>query len=118
MKKNKEPSLRQTRVNELIKRTLSDVILKEGIPKELVGNLISISSVDISPDFKNAIVFFSIIGSDVNIKSACKLLNDNMFRYQSIVASKLRLPKFPKMIFKYDDSFVNAQKIEKLIKKT
>lgn len=116
MSKDKKPTLRQNRVNELIKRSLSDSMIKEGIPNEIKGAFISISEVSISPDFKNANVFFSCINSELDVKSIVKILNANIYRYQASIVKELRLPKFPKLQFKYDNSFAKADKINRVLK--
>ena len=51
---------RQLRVNELVKRELSAIIARE-ITFE--GALVTINSVDVTPDLKNAHVFVSVLGS-------------------------------------------------------
>ena len=51
---------RQLRLNEVVKRELSAIIARQ---INFEGVLVSINSVDVTPDLKNAHVFVSILGA-------------------------------------------------------
>ena len=109
------PSQRQLRVGEEIRHALSDIFLKEGFyTPEGREIMLTISEVRISPDLRNATVFsLPLAGED---KDDIMLhLHELEPRIRHLLSKKIRLKYLPKLIFKEDLSFENAQNIGTLI---
>lgn len=109
-----EKSKRTTRTAELIQSIIGRLLLKEVSDPRLQG--ISLTGVDLSPDFKNAIVFFSLLDpSPENIKIAERSFEkaSGFFRVQLSRSTELR--HTPKLIFKYDASLMVGERVSNLI---
>lgn len=111
-------SQRQLRVGEEIKHILAFIFLEEHFyDADLKDISITISQVTVSPDFRNATVYvFPLAGkADENFVDQLNLLASNFGR---MLAKKIKLRYTPKLRFAIDDSFIQADKIEKLIEQT
>lgn len=107
-------SKRNNRVAELIQTTIAQLLQKEVSDPRF--KTVTITAVDLSPDGKNAIVFFSLLEATLdNIQSAEKAFKKaaGFFRLQLSRLTELR--HTPQLIFKYDASLANAERISRLI---
>lgn len=109
------PSERQLKVAESIRRIISDALNIDKIYFDLISEAsLTVTEVRISPDLKNATVFiipFAI--SDAN--KIIKVMNDRTDIIKSYLANKAKLRYIPNLIFRYDNSFEEAQKINNII---
>ena len=92
---------RTVRVNELLQREISDILHTEWRGEAV---RITITAVDISPDLRNAIVFYSVVGTPEDRKEARKLLGKVVNRIRAEVARRIVLKYNPEYKFVYDDS--------------
>ena len=67
-------SNRVEKVNSLVKRYLSDIISNELNDPRLEGSMITISSVNVTPDLKYAKVYISVYDDDERRKSTLEAL--------------------------------------------
>ena len=109
-------SQRQLRVGELLRKELSEVLIKYDFHHSYLSNFsITVSQVIVTPDMKWARAFVSPLGGE-NLEKVMNYLNKNVFSIQKIIASKVRLKRMPKLIFIEDKSFDFASKINQKIK--
>tara|TARA_B100000524_G_scaffold57138_1_gene26572 strand:- start:676 stop:1047 length:372 start_codon:yes stop_codon:yes gene_type:complete len=109
-------SQRQLRVGELLRKELSEVLVKYDFHHADLSNFsITVSQVIVTPDMKWARAFVSPLGGD-NFDEVMDNLNKNVFNIQKIIASKVRLKRMPKLVFIEDKSFDFASKINQKIK--
>ena len=109
-------SQRQLRVGELLRKELSEALVKNDFHHSDLSNFsITVSQVIVTPDMKWAKAFVSPLGGE-NFDEAMSYLNKNIFSIQKIIASKVRLKRMPKLVFIEDKSFDFASKINKKIK--
>ena len=109
-------SQRQLRVGELLRKELSDVLVKYDFNDSNINNFsITVSQVIVTPDMKWAKAFVSPLGGE-NFDEAMDYLNKNVFSIQKIIASKVRLKRMPKLVFIEDKSFDFASNISQKIK--
>ncbi len=92
-------SQRNIRVNELIKREISEV-LHTRFQAESVR--ITITRVDVSPDHRKAHVFFSVIGGEIEVRPALSWLRKNQKEIRRQVGRKVVLKFLPHLQFHYD----------------
>ena len=116
--KNQMSSQRQMRFSELIRSLISECLLLEdfyNLNFEITS--ITISYVKMSKDLRIANVYLMPLGGE-NKDIILNELNDKKYIFQKFI-SKARLnSKFtPKINFFLDDSFDEAEKIEKLLLK-
>ena len=108
-------SQRQLRVGELLRKELSEVLVKYDFHHADLSNFsITVSQVIVTPDMKWAKAFVSPLGGE-NFDEAMNYLNKNIFSIQKIIASKVRLKRMPKLVFIEDKSFDFASKINEKI---
>ena len=109
-------SQRQLRVGELLRKELSEVLVKNDFHHSDSSNFsITVSQVIVTPDMKWAKAFVSPLGGE-NLDEAMDYLNKNVFSIQKIIASKVRLKRMPKLVFIEDKSFDFASNISQKIK--
>ncbi|MFV9875676.1 MAG: 30S ribosome-binding factor RbfA [Rickettsiales endosymbiont of Dermacentor nuttalli] len=121
MSRSNLPSNRQFKVAELIKRTLSNIFNKGKLLDMVLINIsLTISEVRVNSDLRVAIVYiiplfsYNSVNYDLVIQSLTKLSPT----LRKMLTSKVKLKYSPELIFKFDDSFSNAQKIATLIENT
>ena len=92
-------SRRLDRVNELLKREISQVIQKEF---EFTGSLVTVSAVKVAPDLKDAKVHISVLGKGE--QSVLALLNTKHGLIQNRVSKRVVLRNTPVLRFVQDVS--------------
>lgn len=92
---------RTVRVNELLQREVSDVLHTQWRDESV---RITITACDISPDLRNLIVFYSVIGTDDDKRAARKLINKASKGIRAEVGRRVTLKYNPEYKFMYDDS--------------
>lgn len=104
---------RINKVNELVRKHVDDIILKDLSLKD--GVFITIAKVDTSPDLRYTRVFVSIF-PEKEISYALKTLSKEIFDIQGKLNKKLSMRPLPKIEFRLDMTESEADKIEKLLK--
>jgi len=103
---------RLERVNELLKRELSEVIARD-IP---FGNaILTVQGVDVTPDLKHAHVFVSVLGDEAAQRQAMKKLHDNRSELQRTVSKRVILKYTPHLHFKLDESVERGTRIMQIL---
>ena len=117
--KIKKPiSQRQLRVGEMIKQSLSMIFIRnEAKVPNLETNTITVTEVRMSQDLKIAKAYVLPLGGK-NADETIKALKNYSFLVRKILSQKVVMKFLPKLLFKKDESFEYAQKIENLIKQT
>jgi ribosome-binding factor A len=92
-------SQRQDRVNELLRREISAVLARD---YEWPGQLVTVSEVEITQDFREAKVWMSVLGG--HVQPVLDRLNSDHGRNQSRVMKRVVLKTTPIMTFRHDDS--------------
>ena len=109
-------SQRQMRFSELIRSLISECILVEDFYNlEISINSITVSFVKMSKDLRLANVYIMPLGGQSQ-KNIIEKLNENKFIFQKFLSKAKLNSKFtPKIHFYLDDTFDEADKIEKLL---
>ncbi len=109
---------RQLRVGEMIKQALSMIFIKnEAKIPNLETNSITVTEVRMSQDLKIAKAYvLPLGGKDADEK--IKILAEYSFLVRKILSQKVITKFLPKLLFRKDESFEYAEKIENLIKQT
>ena len=113
MQKNNNGSNRLARVNEELKREISNIINYEVTNSNVTG-MISVTKVKTTPDFRYAKVSVSIINSK-NIKQTLAGLKAASGFIRSKIAEKMNLRITPELVFELDESLVYGEKIDKIL---
>lgn len=108
-------SNRMARVNEELKREISNIINYE-VKNSNVTGMISVTKVKTSPDLKYARVSVSIINSK-NTKQTLAGLKVASGFIRSKVAEKMNLRITPELVFELDESLVYGEKIDRILER-
>ena len=116
MSSNKILNQRQLRFGELIRKIISDCFNLGVIPDDRLNDFsITVSRVIMSKDLKIANIYLSSIGK-VSNTSFIDIINENKYILQKKLSQEKLKSKFtPKINFFIDDSFEEAERIEKLL---
>ena len=111
-------SQRQLRVGEMIKHSLSMIFIKnEAKVPNLETNMITVTEVKMSQDLKIAKAYVLPLGGK-NADEVINQLKEYSFLIRKILSKKVFMKFLPKLLFRKDESFEYAEKIENLIKQT
>ena len=111
-------SQRQLRVGEMIKQSLCMIFLRhEAKVPNLETNTITVTEVKMSQDLKVAKAYVMPLGGKDADEVILKL-KEYSFLIRKILSQKVFMKFLPKLLFKKDESFEYAEKIENLIKQT
>jgi ribosome-binding factor A len=99
------PSQRQLRVGELIRRTLSDVLMRGDVHDPDLNRMsITVGEVRTSPDLKMATAFVLPLGGH-DAEAALDALRRNKAELRRMVSKALTLKFAPDLRFRIDDTF-------------
>lgn len=99
------PSQRQLRVGELIRRTLSDVLLRGDVhDPDLNRHSITVGEVSASPDLKVATAYVLPLGGH-DAEEALAALRRNTRELRHHVAKAMTLKYAPELRFRLDETF-------------
>lgn len=100
-----DPSQRQLRVGELIRRTLSDVLLRGEVhDPDLNRHSITVGEVSASPDLKVATAYVLPLGGN-DAEGALEALRRNSRELRHHVAKAMSLKYAPQLRFVLDETF-------------
>ena len=98
---------RLLRVNELLKRELSALLVRELSFPDL---LVTVNQVDVTPDLKNAHVFISVLGSKGR-KEVLPKLEASRSALQAGLSKHVVLKYTPHLVFHLDDSIERGDRV-------
>ena len=114
---NSIKSQRQLKVGEELRHLISDALLRSSFYDEHIeNNNITITEVNVSPDLKNAKVYVMPLGGKKKL-DVLNSLNKAKGRLKKIISSNLNLRQTPRLIFKIDETFEYAKKINDILDK-
>ena len=105
---------RLNRINEELKKELSQTINYELKNPNITG-MISVTRVKITPDFKYAKVYVSILNSK-NLQKTIEGLKESSGFLRSRIAKDINLRITPELVFELDDSLEYGEKIDSILK--
>lgn len=102
------------RVNQLIKKELGWIILKEiDFPKDV---LVTITRVETLPDLKESKIFISVFPENKK-DEIIELLTRKIYFLQQKINQRLKMKFLPRLIFLPEKKTVEAGKIEEILEK-
>lgn len=106
---------RITRVNEVIKREIADILERTNI-HPAPNKLISVTAVKTAPDLRNAQVFISVFGvKEYQMREIIERLNHIRHEIQRQVASVVVLKYTPVLEFKLDRKIEYGDRVISLL---
>ena len=110
-----QQSVRVLKVGERVRHILSELLARQEVHDDtLSAHTVSVTEVRMTPDLRNAIAYVKpLLGEDEGV--VIKALRSNTAYLQREVAKRLGLKFAPKLQFKSDESFDEAERIERLL---
>ena len=110
-----QQSVRVLKVGERVRHILSELLARGEAHEPLLSAIaVSVTEVRMTPDLRNAAAYVKpLLGKDEDI--VLKALRTNIAFFQREVAKRLGLKFAPKLSFKPDESFDEAERIERLL---
>lgn len=105
---------RTDRVAEVIQQELAQIIQQQ-LNDPRVG-LVTVSGVKVSRDLAHAKVLVSVMQEET-AKETIKALNHAAGFFRAILSKRIQMRVMPALNFVYDDSFIKANRLTKLIDK-
>lgn len=107
----------QRRLQRIAARIRQDVaeLLQTDLKDPRMRGLISITRVEVSPDMTNIRVFYSIFGSEADVRTSKRFMEDAETRISRTVAHNLHIRVLPTIRLIYDDSIEKGQEVSKII---
>lgn len=108
------PSQRQLRVGELIRRSLSELLMRDEVhDPDLHGMSVTVAEVQVSKDLKIAVCYVMPLGGK-NQELAIEALNRNRGELRRLVSKKAALKHSPMLRFRIDDTFERMEESRRL----
>lgn len=104
---------RADRVSDLIKKEISQMLLKE-VKDPHIG-FMTITGVDVSNDLHLAKVFYTILGDQKQVRKSAQALNRVSPFIKRQLGKRLRLRYIPDIIFRYDYSLEYGSRIDNIL---
>ena len=114
----KIPSQRQRRVAEQIRGIISTTLHRGHFHDQILIDHaadVTVGGVDISPDLKSAKVYVMSLNR-LNLDELLIALNNNARHFQFDINQQMNIKFTPKLRFFEDESFAEAERIERLIR--
>jgi len=109
------PTQRQRRVGEELRHALSRILQSSQIrDPDLADQLITVTEVRVSPDLSHATAFIMPLGGEGEDRVVAALARATPY-LRGCVAQEVQLRIVPELVFRLDDSFANAARIDALL---
>jgi ribosome-binding factor A len=105
---------RTVRVAEVLRKELAACMTHS---LDLEGLLITISSVELPPDMKQAYVYVSSLHPKEEEEQALKVLHRNRKAWQSSIGHRLGLKFTPQLIFRFDSAIERGDRVMEILTK-
>lgn len=106
---------RTSRVNDLLREELSDLIQREVKDPRIGQGLTTIIEVEVSPDLRHATVFVSHLGDDAERDEVIRGLQRAAHFLQTELMHRLDMRRVPEFTFRFDPSIERGARLASLI---
>jgi len=106
------PTRRTVRVAEVLRRELAACMSQS---LDLEGLIITISSVELPPDMRQAYIYVSTLHPETEQEQALAVLNRNRKAWQSFIGRRMGLKFTPQLIFRFDEAIERGDRIMNIL---
>jgi len=103
---------RLERVNEVIRRELSEIVRREVV---FDAPLVTIQSADISPDLKSCHIYVSVIGNEAQKQAVIIRLLDKRKQLQQMLMKRVTLKYTPQLHFEIDHALERGDRVIQIL---
>lgn len=107
-------SFKQERLEKIIEREISNIIMTEVKDDRL--KFVTITKVSLTKDLSIATIYYTVLGNEEQKLATSKNLEEAKGFIKSSLSKKLEIRKIPDLRLKYDESLEYGEKIEKILK--
>jgi len=107
---------RGERIRKAIIKELSDII-QHKVKDPRIQGIISVTDVELSPDYKYAKAYISIFGADNMKKDVMEAINDAAYFIRGEIGRRIRMRFIPDIKFLLDESMEKGRRLTELIEK-
>ncbi len=112
--KNSGPSQRQLKVGELIRRTLSQILMQDEVHDPDLNRMsITVSEVRTSPDLRIATIYVLPLGGKGQ-REAIEALARNQYHLRKMIGKAIKLRHTPELRFRIDETFDQMEESRRL----
>jgi ribosome-binding factor A len=105
---------RSDRVGDLIRQEIASILLHGELRDPRIG-FVTITHVKMTPDLRDAKIYFSQLGTEKEKKESCAGLNSASGYLRRMLAKQLRLRTVPKVSFYYDETMEYSDHIGQVL---
>lgn len=102
---------RTLRVNEVVREVLAEQLLELSDPRL---ELVTITGVDVSPDLRNAVVFYSRLGTEDDETAGALAAAAPVLK--AALGRDVRLKYLPRLAFRPDPAIEAGQRVEEILR--
>ena len=102
------------RLNSLLRQEISEIVQRQ-VKDPRLGNFISITAVEVSADMRNAKVFVSRLGSDIEKQETLSALASASGFIRHELGERMKTRRIPELSFKLDDTIERADRVLRII---
>ena len=110
-------SRRLARINELLREEISLLIMTE-VKDPRINSVVTITSVDTSPDFRKSTVWFSSLASEKDRDLTLSGLTSSIGFLRKKLRERLSLRAIPDLEFRFDNSLEDSIHLSRLLNNT
>ncbi len=111
-RKNMHPYKRSTRVGDLIKEEVADIIMHKLKDPRL--GFITVTDARVSSDLRHAKIYISVLEA-VKKDETLKILMSSTGFIRSELAKRVKIKFIPEIVFKFDESIEYGAKIDRML---
>ena len=107
-------SARRVRVAEEFRKVLAEEVQRLKDPR--VG-FVTITGVDVTPDLRRAVVFYTVLGEERDRRATAAGLRSAAPRLRSELGRQIRLKFLPELRFEQDEAVAQGDRVEELLRR-
>jgi ribosome-binding factor A len=107
------PGIRKERLEELLRREISDIIRRE-VKDPRIG-FVTVTDAEVTRDLSFAKVFVSVLGTEDEQQAALKGLNSATRFIRGEFGQRIKLRQVPEIQFRFDTSIQQGARIHELL---
>lgn len=107
---------RADRIKKAIMKETAEII-QRGVKDPRISTIVSVTEVELSPDYRYAKIYVSIFGNEKVVEETMEALTEQTPRIRCEIGKRIKLRYTPEIEIKLDDSLERGSRINSLIDK-
>lgn len=107
-------AFKRERLEKIIEREVGTILLMDVKDDRL--HFVTITKVNLTGDLSIATVYYTILGNKEQITATKEVLLEAKGYIKGLLSRRLDIRKIPELIFKYDESSIQGDRIEEILR--